>query len=143
MNIAPVAQDEMQLTVPTHLDFVGAFQLNLSGVDIDKPIQLAIPAPSGATTGETVYFFRHAVFPDENGVNTPVWLLVESGVVGADGFIRTTSPPYPGIVADGEYMMAKSIQGSTAAVLAVSSLATFTSLAMLTGVGAPVAMRIG
>ena len=29
----------------------------------------------------------------------------ESGVVDADGFIRTTSPPYPGVVRPGEYMV--------------------------------------
>jgi hypothetical protein len=35
-----------------------------------------------------------------------VWLQVESGVVGADGFARTASPPFPGVVDAGLYALA-------------------------------------
>ena len=31
------------------------------------------------------------------------WLIQESGVVGADGMIRTTSPPFPGVTESGTY----------------------------------------
>ncbi|MFB8793804.1 MAG: hypothetical protein U7126_06140 [Microcoleus sp.] len=31
------------------------------------------------------------------------WLIQESGVVGADGYIRTTSPPFPGVTESGTY----------------------------------------
>ena len=47
---------------------------------------------------------------DINGVRRDFWLLVETGIVGGDGFARTTSPPYPGFSAGGQYIAAKADQ---------------------------------
>jgi hypothetical protein len=49
---------------------------------------------------------RKGAIPDETGTPNSMWLQEESGIVGSDGFIRTQSPPYPGIVRPGEYIVA-------------------------------------
>ncbi|MBW4496375.1 MAG: DNA/RNA non-specific endonuclease [Oscillatoria princeps RMCB-10] len=51
---------------------------------------------------------RFGALPDETGTWNPIWLQEESGVVGADGMIRTSSPPWPGIIRPGEYIVAYS-----------------------------------
>ncbi|MCT7953597.1 Ig domain-containing protein group 2 domain-containing protein, partial [Ancylothrix sp. C2] len=70
------------------------------------PAQLAIPAPAGMQAGTEVYFMRKGALPDETGTWNPIWLQEESGIVGNDGMIRTSSPPYPGVIRPGEYMVA-------------------------------------
>ncbi|MCH2247721.1 MAG: hypothetical protein MK111_24360, partial [Crocosphaera sp.] len=44
--------------------------------------------------GSTVYFYRAGIIPDPDEGDRPVWLEVETGIVGSDGFARTTSPPH-------------------------------------------------
>ncbi len=75
---------------------------------MNVPAQLAIPAPAGLPAGTEVYFMRKGALPDETGTWNPIWLQEESGIVGADGMIRTSSPPWPGIIRPGEYIVAYS-----------------------------------
>lgn len=46
---------------------------------------------------------RKGSLPDAADSWNDTWLIQESGVVGADGFIRTTSPPFPGVTESGTY----------------------------------------
>ncbi|MBW4666720.1 MAG: hypothetical protein KME60_04570 [Cyanomargarita calcarea GSE-NOS-MK-12-04C] len=48
---------------------------------------------------------RKGALPDETGTWKPIWISEEYGLVGADGYIRTQSPPYSGVLRPGEYMM--------------------------------------
>ncbi|HCV30587.1 MAG TPA: hypothetical protein DGO89_10415 [Microcoleaceae bacterium UBA9251] len=46
---------------------------------------------------------RKGSLPGEADSWNETWLIQESGVVGADGYIRTTSPPFPGVTESGTY----------------------------------------
>jgi hypothetical protein len=46
---------------------------------------------------------RKGSLPGEADSWNQTWLIQESGVVGADGYIRTTSPPFPGVTESGTY----------------------------------------
>jgi len=103
VSIAPVNQQNLSLPLPPGFEFAGAFNLNFSDNSLNIPAQLAIPAPEGLTPGTQAYFLRKGSIPDATGTWNPIWLQEESGIVGDDGFIRTQSPPYPGVVRPGEY----------------------------------------
>ena len=105
VSIASKNRSELSLPVPTGFEFAGAFNLNFGDSSLEQPVQLAVPAPEGLPAGTEVYFMRKGALPDETGVWKPIWLQEESGVVGDDGTIRTSSPPYPGVVRPGEYMV--------------------------------------
>lgn len=106
VSITPLSRESLSLPIPAGFEFAGAFNLDFSGDKMNQPAQLAIPAPEGLAVGTKVYFMRKGAIPDETGTLNSMWLQEESGIVGSDGFIRTQSPPYPGIVRPGEYMIA-------------------------------------
>ncbi|NEP78127.1 MAG: hypothetical protein F6K39_08015 [Okeania sp. SIO3B3] len=112
VNITPLQQQDLSLPVPEGFEFATAFNLEIEDDKLDIPAQLAIPAPEGIETGTEVFFLRKGALPDETGTWNDIWLQEESGVVDADGFIRTTSPPYPGVVRPGEYMVMSGQGGS-------------------------------
>ena len=88
-----------------------AFRLDFSGHTLSEPAQLAVPVGSaGFEEGDTVYFMQRQALTDINGLRREFWLIVETGIVGSDGFARTTSPPYPGFSEGGQYIAAKSDQ---------------------------------
>ncbi len=103
VSIAPLNRENLSLPLPAGFEFAGAFNLDFSGGPLNLPTQLAIPAPSGLAAGTQVYFMRKGAIPDETGTWNPIWLQEESGIVGTDGTIRTSSPPYPGVIRPGEY----------------------------------------
>jgi hypothetical protein len=106
VSITSLSRESLSLPIPAGFEFAGAFNLDFSGDKMNQPAQLAIPAPEGLAVGTKVYFMRKGAIPDETGTPNSMWLQEESGIVGSDGFIRTQSPPYPGIVRPGEYMVA-------------------------------------
>jgi hypothetical protein len=69
--------------------------------ELSQPIQLAIPAPVGLAVGTQVFIMREDTLRDVDGSLKPYWILEESAVVGADGMIRTQSPPFPGVLRTG------------------------------------------
>jgi hypothetical protein len=106
VSITPLSRESLSLPIPAGFEFAGAFNLDFSGDKMNQPAQLAIPAPEGLAVGTKVYFMRKGAIPNETGTFGPMWLQEESGIVGSDGFIRTQSPPYPGIFRPGEYIVA-------------------------------------
>ncbi|MEO1429922.1 MAG: hypothetical protein AAFS12_14355 [Cyanobacteria bacterium J06632_19] len=70
------------------------------------PAQIAIPAPNGIEVGQEVFFLRQGELPTEDGSLKSYWFIDESGIVGADGMIRTSSPPWPGVQQSGTYTIA-------------------------------------
>jgi hypothetical protein len=117
VSLTPLGRGNITLSVPEGFEFVGAFDLNFGDDLLSVAAQLAIPAPAGLAVGTQVYFMRKGALPDENGTWNPIWLQEESGVVGADGMIRTQSPPYPGVLRPGEYMVAYAGQTGSATLV--------------------------
>ncbi len=103
VNIAPLTLDDLSIPISDDFEFVGAFELVLGGQELAFPAQLAIPAPEGLALGTEVFFIREAQIPDETGALTSIKVIEESGIVGADGNIRTASPPWGGAKVEGKY----------------------------------------
>jgi len=118
VTITQVAEANLPAPMPTNpsgeqtFDYVGAFELNIQGAELNGPIQVAVPiAPGSAAPGDTVYFMTKATLPvGPNGELMDVWSVVDSGVVGADGMARTASPPFPGLSDRGSVLIARAAQ---------------------------------
>jgi len=103
VNLTPLSSATLPLPFPNSMEFAGAFDLDLGDTGLNIPVQLAIPAPANAPVGTEVLLMRQGSLPDAAGNWNQTWLIQESAVVGADGFIRTTSPPFPGVTQSGTY----------------------------------------
>ncbi|WP_324633480.1 DUF4114 domain-containing protein, partial [Phormidium sp. CCY1219] len=103
VSLTPLLRESLSLPLPESLDLVGAFSLNLGDEPLTQPAQLAIPAPAGLSAGSEVLFLRKSSLPDETGTWNPTWSIEEAGVVDEKGTIRTTSWPFNGILASGQY----------------------------------------
>ena len=103
VNITPLSSTSLPLPFPDSMKFAGGFNLDLGNTPLNIPVQLAIPAPVGVPIGTEVLFMRKGSLPGEADSWNDSWLIQESGVVGADGMIRTTSPPFPGVTQSGTY----------------------------------------
>jgi DNA/RNA endonuclease G (NUC1) len=108
VNLTPLAESDLSLPLPQGFEIVGAFNLDFDQDKLNIPAQLEIPDSVGLPPGTEVYFMRKGALPDETGTWSDLWLQEESGVVGDDGIIRTSSPPWPGIIRPGEYIIAYS-----------------------------------
>ena len=97
VQLIPVAASALPMAVPSFINYLSAYQIETGGQDLAQPAQLAVPVPSSLAPGTKVYFYRAGSLPDEQGIERSTWLEVEIGVVGNDGYARTTSPPLPGI----------------------------------------------
>lgn len=49
---------------------------------------------------------RAGEIPDVSGTWSPAWIVQESGIVGTDGMIRASSPPWTGVASGGTYTIA-------------------------------------
>ncbi|TAG21642.1 MAG: hypothetical protein EAZ39_04320 [Oscillatoriales cyanobacterium] len=103
VNITPLSSTSLPLPFPDSMKFAGGFNLELGNTPLKIPVQLAIPAPVGVPIGTEVLFMRKGSLPTGTDSWNETWLIQESGVVGADGYIRTTSPPFPGVTESGTY----------------------------------------
>ena len=109
--IEAVAEQDLppEYELPPELDFVAAVQLDLGDDPLSVPVQLAVPVPLDVLPGTDVFIYKLGTVPDADGVERPILLQVEVGVVGADGMARTTSLPYPGVTGTGLYLLASSL----------------------------------
>jgi hypothetical protein len=117
VSIAPVTQASLPLAMPGPFEYVASFDLQIGDGRLDIPAQLAIPI-SGSTLapGSELVFFRYSTVLDETGATLQVWMQEETGIFGADGIARTTSPPFPGVLKSGTWTVAAAPQGSLARV---------------------------
>jgi YD repeat-containing protein len=105
INITSIEQSELTAPLPEKFEVIGAFNLELGDEDLAIPAQIAIPAPEGLAPGTEVFLMRDGELPDATGTWNPIWLVQESAIVGDDGMIRTSSPPWPGIKKGDDYIV--------------------------------------
>ncbi len=101
-------ESQVSLATPEDFRFISGFKLEAGEDPLAFPLQLAMELPSQykndpSVIGQTVYFFEKGYVPDATGEIEEQWLVAETGIVDADGMIRTQSPPWKG-VREGEYM---------------------------------------
>ncbi|MDH5639643.1 MAG: putative Ig domain-containing protein, partial [Nitrospira sp.] len=117
VSITPVLQASLPLAMPGPFEYVASFDLQIGDGRLDIPAQLAIPITgSTLTPGADLVFFRASTLTDETGAPFGVWMQEETGIFGADGVARTASPPFPGVLKSGTWMIATAPAGSLARV---------------------------
>lgn len=142
VSIGQISQAELTLAIPENFSFAGAFKLDVGDDPLAVPVQLALPAPEGLTPGTEVFFVRKEELPDTTGAMKPIWMMEESGVVGADGMIRTASPPWKGAYRSGEYsLVIPNFEYSVEHLLL--AVAAYTAGAFLIAAGIAIELRGG
>ncbi len=106
VSLEPLAEGELTAALPFPFTYVAGFRLDVGEIGSRQPLQLAVPVPAGTPAGSRVYFFRYGTVPDETGRERLSLFQDDTGVVGPDGAARTASPPWPGILKSGEYVVA-------------------------------------
>ncbi|HND23400.1 MAG TPA: putative Ig domain-containing protein, partial [Rhodocyclaceae bacterium] len=146
VSIEAVKAADLPAGMPDGMALAGAFKLDLGDRKLDTPIQLAIPT-TGIAAGTKVVFMRYAEIPMPDGSKQPIWLQEETGVVGADGYARAMSPPYPGVTVSGTYTCGiapdasfSQVRGQTYATFPVGINDGGSSFAMLSSLGGGAAM---
>ncbi|WP_460202278.1 DNA/RNA non-specific endonuclease [Scytonema sp. NUACC21] len=111
IRFTPLLNEQLlSLATPNDFKFLSGFKLEAGNDPLMLPVQLAIELPHSLKAdeslfGKTAYFFEKSLVPDASGNWRENWVVAESAVVGADGMIRTSSPPWKG-VREGEYIVA-------------------------------------
>ncbi|MEI7465873.1 MAG: Ig-like domain-containing protein, partial [Burkholderiales bacterium] len=107
VKVTTLQETELAAPPPVVMDFLAAFKLDLGGAEVaNGPVQIAVNVPA-AVAGETVYFLREFQTDLIDGVMRTYWVPVDTGIVGADGVARSTSPPWPGLTTGGNIMCAR------------------------------------
>ena len=130
VSIESVAAVDLPMDLPVPFDFVGGFELDVGEDELPQPVQITAPS-GGLPEGESVYFFRASRLPDENGDLMDVWILVESGIVGGDGLVHTSSPPYPGLSDQGTYLIANANRPVENVTVNLSNMSPGTSATLM------------
>ena len=120
VNITPVSLSSLPEGPPSGFQFIGAERIDLGGQALALPAEAAIPVPTGTPVGTEVYAFLATTLPDATGAMYSVWQEVDVGVVGANGFAQTGTPPYPGILSEGTYAFAIANDPSQVAQVSVT-----------------------
>src|SRR5205823_5017173 len=93
------------LPTPRAYEYLGGFTLDVGDAELNAPAQLGFKIDGNVPEGTPVQIFKLTTIPDVDLGSRNIWLLVEKGVVDAQGMARTSSPPYPGIQVSGHYMV--------------------------------------
>jgi YD repeat-containing protein len=130
VSITTLTESELATPIPDFLDFAAALRIEVQGSDIEGPVQIAVPVDAGYAPGETVYFFRE-ISSGITGTMQTYWAAIDTGVVGEDGYARTTSPPWPGLSDNGNILMARANMPVRTISFDVSAWSTASELLLL------------
>ncbi|MBY0457043.1 MAG: putative Ig domain-containing protein, partial [Gemmataceae bacterium] len=129
VGVTRVPQSALPAPVPSFLQFAAAIQLDMpqsNNRPLSQPLQLAFPVDPTLAPGTTLILYQYNEIPGPNGVMRPIWLQVDTAVVGADHMARTTSPPYPSVWQTRGMIIA----GVATAALGVVALKMLTTLSV-------------
>ena len=106
IDITTLNKATLTTPLPEQFEVYDAFNLDFGEKNLAIPAQLAIPAPEGLAPGTEVFFLKDGELPDETGTWNPIWFVQDSGIVGDDGMVRTSSPPWPAVTEGDDYVIA-------------------------------------
>jgi hypothetical protein len=109
VTITTLQEEDLTTPIPDIVDFAAAFNVEVNDPNLEGTMQIAVPAGAEFEVGETVYFFQE-IQSDITGEMKSYWAAIDTGVVGDDGYVRTTSPPWPGLSNNGNILMARANQ---------------------------------
>uniref|UniRef100_UPI00262BDF4C polymorphic toxin-type HINT domain-containing protein n=1 Tax=Propionivibrio sp. TaxID=2212460 RepID=UPI00262BDF4C len=107
-SINSVDLDTLGMRPPAQgvLQTLGAVLIDIGGLKISQPMQLALKVTGEALeAGTKVLFWRRGEITLADGTTEQTWWLVDDGVIGDDGLAHTASPPYSGPLVDGCYAL--------------------------------------
>ncbi|MEI9924472.1 MAG: VCBS domain-containing protein [Bradyrhizobium sp.] len=128
VSITPAGPADLPQALPDGFHYAAAFNLNVGPDPLNVPVQLAIKVDPSIAPGTKVYFFQAGDYLNSDGTTRPIWWQVENGIVGADGYAHTNSPPYNGVTGQSLYMVAygSSTLGTVQLTQALASQTAFT-----------------
>jgi YD repeat-containing protein len=136
--------NQLPMALPGIFSGVGAFSLDLKGAQLAAPAELAIRPALPIAPGTPVYFMLATQLPENSGPRD-LWLIVDTGVIDAQGMARIMSPPYPGIHVSGNYVIVESdsikrinVNLDDNEVVIIAGAASYGVAAGATGQGVPV-----
>ncbi len=93
-------QNALPFALPDGWNFGAALQINVGSTTLNEGLSLSLAAPAGAQVGDVFYIFQPGTL--KPGGDAPdgakyARMLMDKLVVGADGMLRTTSPPNIGL----------------------------------------------
>ena len=106
VSITPAGPADLPQALPNGFQYAAAFNLDIGPDPLNVPVQLAIKVDPSVAAGTKVYFFQAGDYLNDDGTTRPIWWQVENGIVGADGYAHTNSPPYSGVDGKSLYMVA-------------------------------------
>src|SRR5262249_22724797 len=101
VSLTPLSESELPLPLADPFQFAAGFHLELGDQGLRSPARIMVPVGSDLPPGSQVSVYRAGSIPDATGADRPAWLLVDAGVVGADGFARMGALPLPGVLGSG------------------------------------------
>ncbi|WP_353955672.1 putative Ig domain-containing protein [uncultured Sphingobium sp.] len=107
VTIDTLTEAELPIVMPATdaFHFLSAFDLQVDGAEFNDTVQIAVPV--AGNVGDQVWFFASVDLPlGPNGETIPVWTVIDSGVIDADGMARAKSPPFPGLSRRGSVLVA-------------------------------------
>ncbi|MCL4179872.1 MAG: tandem-95 repeat protein, partial [Verrucomicrobia bacterium] len=97
VTVTPQQESDLPYALPEGTTFGGGFLLDFGGTELEVAPSVTMPAPAGTIPGQFVFIFHPVeVVLEPGGPVERTWLLVDRMVVGEDGQMRTTSPPFVG-----------------------------------------------
>ena len=96
VNIEPLAETDLPVSIPSGSAFLGALRLDLSGAILSVAADVAIPAPTDIPADVNLLVVQVV---DQLGLDK-LTLIDTASVV--NGLLVTNSPPFPGVLSGGQ-----------------------------------------
>lgn len=100
MKVTPLTLDQTTYTPPAGLQFLGGLRLDTQGASFKTGAKVSLPVPGGVTIPPGAQPFLARLQP-VSGQLTPV--LVDTMRL-VNGKLTTSSPPFPGVQKEGDYI---------------------------------------
>ncbi len=98
ITVNSLSASDLTYGLPVGLQFAGGVEVQgFNDLTNFVPFSVAMPAPVGLAVGTVVPLLAPITANNADGTTVETWLLIDTMVVGADGFMRTTSPPNLGL----------------------------------------------
>ena len=132
VTLERLSEDQLEVAAPPDFDFLAAAKMDVQGGDIEGAFQFAASVEGAEVGDEVVFFYERDVTVETGGDFGKMWFVADTGVVGADGVARTASPPFPGLSARSNILVAKANKPVLKASVAAAPLA-IASMTIMTG----------
>jgi len=98
ISVNRIQESDFDYPSPYGWSFAGGLELDgFDGLTDGVPFSVIMPAPAGLAAGTVLPLLQPVTLTHADGLRENTWLLIDTLLVGVDGFMRTTSPPNIGL----------------------------------------------